>query len=677
MRVLKNYFLIITLAILLLPIFLLTQKSELHSAQAFGAMELSYAECIDFHGNTVSYDLENTDYARGITLYYEVYSPWYIIEEFNKAGRLIASTTAIETIDNTAEYQVINDGELIVYCYAADEYGNKLESVDTQIKSDNSTPQQATINQMTQWQRHDVDYRVNISFGQDNGNSGVKKADISVIYDDEDTNSWTIESPIVNDSFSINKACDIVVTVYDNAGNSITTSTRFDKFDSIKPTPPVFNKTSNVEVGENTNGYAASYDVTISYGEDEHSGIKQGSMVYVINGEQFNYNGGFVVNQQKNYYLSAYYQDNAGNSSEEAILEIKNIDRIEPSISDIVLSVNLMNENPYRITLTCIDTYSGLNRIEAEGISTTFINRIYNVYDGEFKYLDKGQIKITAYDNVGNFSSTALIVHHFGILDIEDIAVECNNKFLLLNQEEYSEKGWDKIIDLYSDLNIMLMAQETTFAEIESIASEINSAIIGDTQYTYKIINVPNHLNAQISYKIVSDDIINLKKGQRVTMVLDESGYEQNLIQEYSDEFKNKVDFESFFIAPFKLSFLNEGEEIEYDFSSGAEITMQVPRGYEARYFAVVDMQTNELLDIEVINNQITFKINGGGLYTLIIEGKQILPEIVDSISGIKIFGKTISWLAFGLTLVGVILFLALSIILLTLKNKKPTSDKE
>ena len=90
--------------------------------------------------------------------------------------------------------------------------------------------------------------------GEDNGNSGIRKADIAIMYEDQ-TVIRSINTSITNDSFRINDECHIVITVYDNAGNSLLKSYAFNKSDSTPPTAPEIRLVPNVQPDESTKGY--------------------------------------------------------------------------------------------------------------------------------------------------------------------------------------------------------------------------------------------------------------------------------------------------------------------------------------------------------------------------------------------------------------------------------------
>ena len=309
---------------------------------------------------------------------------------------------------------------------------------------------------MTEWVRYENGFLVQISLNQDNGSAGIYKADIKIIYDDQNEETRTILSPNTNDAFLIDRECTVVIAVYDYVGNSIEKSYRFDLFDSMPPPVPVFILTPNIEPDENTNGYVRNYFVTIDYGEDDKSGILLSSRKYTINGVLFDYEGGFYLSEQKKYTLTAYCQDNAQNPSEKAEINIENIDTIEPIVNDMTLHIDLTKSSPYTIRINCADSMSGIGKIEAVGIGDEFKPNLYNWYEYHFDILDVSSIVIKVYDNVGNVTQTNLLAPNYSNFNIIDLARDYNELFLTLNQDDYSQAAWLSVLNLYDALSIML-----------------------------------------------------------------------------------------------------------------------------------------------------------------------------------------------------------------------------
>lgn len=666
----KSAIIICLFLMLLLPAFVMGFSRQKEAAYAFDIVNFFQAECLDFDGNIVAYDTENPVYARGIEVTFDVSSEYFVIIVV-KNGEEISRSEPTQTQSGKARYSLTINGELIIKCYASDSLG-ALQPVyaEVTVRSDNAAPQEASVSQMTEWTRHQNGFLVQVVLSADNGNSGVKKAEIAVD-DGEEVITRVIESPILNDSFSIYKPSDVHITVYDYAGNYFTKQYLFDKFDSTPPTPAEFVFTPNIEPGEATKGYVRDYFVTINYGTDSESGIKPNSMRYSLNGQLYTYEGGFYVSEQRINILSAYYFDNAGNASAVVSASVDNIDRMVPYVSDIELDIDLTKEKPYTLSMVCVDSNSGIDRVQVSGENYTFVLGMHNVYSASFDELDRALLQINVYDRVGNFYTSGLIVPHFDSLDLEDMAKEYNAIFLSLSQADYNGDAWQNILELYRDLNISFMSPATTLSDFDGLTREIDKAVLGATELKYIIASVPPGLNLNISYEINTADFPNLKKGDQITLVVDKIDKDGTELDAMLFRAVNAGGFDTAFANPFMLKFIYNGMEVEYDFANGAEVTLPVPAGYEERLFAVINLDTQEKLAAEVINNKISFTYKKAGRYALVTEGAQ--KSNIDPLpSGVRVFGKTIDWGAFFGTLAGVVALTAGLIALLTLRYKKP-----
>lgn len=666
----KSAILICLFLMLLLPAFVMSFSQDKEAAYAFDIVNFSQAECLDFDGNIVAYDTENPAYARAIQLTFDVSSEYFVIIVV-KNGEEISRSAPTETQSGKARYSVTINGELIIKCYASDSLG-ALQPLfaEVTVRSDNAAPQEASVSQMTDWTRHENGFLVQVVLSADNGNSGVKKAVIAVD-DGEEVITRVIESPILNDSFFVYKPSAVHITVYDYAGNYFTKQYSFDKFDSTPPTAAQFVFTPNVEVSEATNGYARDYFVTINYGTDGESGIKQGSMRYTVNGQLYIYEGGFYISEQRMNILSAYYQDNSGNTSPLVSAEINNLDRIAPDVSGIALDIDLTKEKPYTLSMVCVDSHSGIDRVQVVGENYTFVRGMHNVYSASFDELDRSLLPISVYDRVGNFYASNLIVPHFDSLDLEDMAEEYNTKFLSLIEADYNADAWRNILKLYGDLNIYFKSSKTTLSDFDALIKKIDIAILGATQFKYIISSVPAGLSLNISYEINPDDFPNLKKGDEITLVIDKIDKDGSELDSMLFRAINAGGFDTAFANPFMMKFVYNGMDVEYDFLNGAQVTIPVPAGYEERLFAVINLDTQEKMTSEIINNTVIFTYKKSGRYALVTEGAP-KTDIEQRTSGVKVFGKTIGWGAFIGTLAGVVALTAGLIALLTLRYKKP-----
>lgn len=394
-------------------------------------------------------------------------------------------------------------------------------------------------------------------------------------------------------------------------------------------------------------------------------------MRYTLNGELYVYEGGFSLTEQRTHTLSAYYQDNAGNTSPVISDFVDNIDRMPPDVSDIALDIDLMKEKPYTLSMTCVDSHSGIDRVQVSNENHTFILGMHNVYSASFDDLDKALLQINVYDKVGNFYASNLIVPHFGVLDLEDMAEEYNAKFLSLKQTDYNEGAWQNILQMYRDLNVYFESSETTLSEFGVLTKAIDKAILGDTQFKYVISSIPPGLNLRIDFEINPADFPNLKKGDEISLVIDKIDKRGVELDSLLFRAVNASGFDTAFANPFMLKFAYNGMDVEYDFTQGAKVTIPVHVGYEERLFAIINLDTQEKLAIDVINNTVSFTFKKAGRYALVTEGAQ-KTDIAQRPSGIRVFGKIISRGAFFGTLAGVVALTAGLIALLTIRYKQP-----
>lgn len=662
---------IFLMALFLLFAFVLYINPLNHTAYADSfQVTYLYAECVDFDGEIVEYDGQY--YARGISVYFEVMAPYYTIVTYNSLGEEIYSTNPLEPdANNIAKYDVTRSGALTIRCYATDSQGVIQEVYDEiQIRSDNLSPQEPTVSQMTEWVRYENGFLVQISLNQDNGSAGIYKADIKIIYDDQNEETRTILSPNTNDAFLIDRECTVVIAVYDYVGNSIEKSYRFDLFDSMPPPVPVFILTPNIEPDENTNGYVRNYFVTIDYGEDDKSGILLSSRKYTINGVLFDYEGGFYLSEQKKYTLTAYCQDNAQNPSEKAEINIENIDTIEPIVNDMTLHIDLTKSSPYTIRINCADSMSGIEKIEAVGIGDEFKPNLYNWYEYHFDILDVSSIVIKVYDNVGNVTQTNLLAPNYSNFNIIDLARDYNELFLTLNQDDYSQAAWLSVLNLYDALSIMLMAKDTSMSDFDYIKDQIDKAVSQGLEFKYVIRTVPEGIRTAIEYQMSESHLPNYKRGDTVTLFLDESSPQLAVRSNHKDIARRLANFDKCMAFPFMLSFAYNGEIIDYEFDAPVTIAIPVPYGYEARYFEIIDLENEVILESETINNQVIFEIDKGGVFAFIIEGEEISLEPPKP-RGVKVFGRYVSLGAFIGIIVGVTVLAVGLIVMVTKRYRK------
>lgn len=647
------------------------------TAYAAGSAVLESATCLDYDKNTVTYDVSQPKYARNITLTYSTPAQYYSVQVSNVfTGALLENFNgSMPAGQSSFSFTVKSSGYLKVSVYSCDDNWNIIvaSKTETYIRSDNLAPSAPSINEMTSWVRHFSGFLTKVTVGTDE-HSGVKEAVIivkNIITKAEETIKLTEMGTGLTTAFTLNEKTEVTVFTYDNAGNVAENKYVYDKFDSDKPSVPVIVCTPSPAFGEDTNNFTREYNVTLEYGTDSASGVNYGSMKYLVNGELYNYNGGFVLDKAIKYTITAYYTDNAGNVSDSASVTVENIDRFEPFISFTEFKVDLTKEKPYTVTINCVDLHSGIKSVSMEGITGQFVYQAGGFYQAGFTDLDSGSIKITVTDKVGNFISTFIPVYHFSDLYLSPKISAYHEKYINLNVSLYSDEALEKISKLYGELNILLMAESSSKEDFNAVFSKIDAAVEGKTVTSFKIDSVPAGLNVNISYILPDGALNNAKKGDSFTLWI--GAVPAEALSGYISAASAASGFSESVVRPFLLRFTHNGENIAYALNAPVVLTVPVPSGYEARYIKAVNLTDNSVIPAEVINNTVTFPVSTAGAYALVFDGKEISgnTDEEEKPKGIKVFGKYISVGAFCGSLAGAVVLLGGGVALILVLQKK------
>lgn len=638
-------------------------------AYAFSSIELTNITYTAANGEINTYPTDGTIlYAKNVKLHYQIASPQYVVQEFaNSSGEFLRGTSIINTDSGgTAEYTVVGSGEIRVVIQGYNDGQPWTEPLHTVVYSDNTPPDTAVLNDMTEWQMHSAGFIVSGSVTGSDLHSGISKVLIVAEYDDGDMVTTELnEATGLFHSFTIYEQCEVTAVVYDNAGNYSSVKKSYDKFDSTPPTAPTINAVPNVDF-ETGSGYAREYTVTLSYGTDGQSGVMEASMAYILNGEVKSYNGGFLLDKGMAYEIKAYYSDKAGNLSPAATLRITNIDRIDPYIEQAVLTIDIRNEKPFTIRLKSGDGLSGLKSIRIEGINAQFTAEPYNFYTMELATLDVGTLRITSTDKVGNFTTAVIPVYHFDNVFFEERIMNLNATILDLNEADYNETAWEALNQALVNLNIMLMSGSTSTWEFNTALTEIDKLIAGSLNKTYVIMEAPDGISLNIKYSMDETQLAQRKKGDTFSLAIDKLA--QDEIGAKKEKAKNLSGFSKGEACPFVLGFMLNGNPFTQTLESGVDLSMAVPQEHRLRYVKVIDLETEEVIPSEVINNYIQFNVKKPGKYAIVYDEGLVSvkqPKLI------KVFGKNISLAAFLGSLGGAVGAMAISIIILTTVRKK------
>lgn len=647
-------------------------------AQAAEVNTFFSATCTDFNGNSIEYDMSSKPYARDIILTFDVPYDYYFIQlkRFG-ASDLYIQSAVFSTVGGKAVYAVTASGYFSVFCYGCDANGNMVEeSVATvDIKSDVSAPDNATVSQMTEWvsmvgeetgTESQKGFLVNITVNGDDY-SGVREARITTVYPDRETSlTLNAENGFVS-SFKVRENCRVIVDIYDRAGNCNTKFYEYNKFDNDAPTAPQIICTPTPAVGADTNGYTRSCTVMLSYGTDALSGTKSGSMKYTLNGTLLPYEGSFVCDTSIRYTITAYYFDNAGNQSPVSSAEITNIDDVEPTVHSIRLKVDLTQQVPYALTVSCSDTLSGIKSVIVDGLRITATKKLYNDYEAIFSVLDRGSLSVTVTDLVGNYTTSHISTYHFDTIALEEKAVSYHSRFLALDSTLYNADAWDVLLSKYTALNILYMAENSSIADFNNAFAAIDTAIAGKVVGSYSVESAPETVSANITYTFDENDLFEKKLGDTVRLRL--AAIPAESLSDYTSKARALSSFGTSMACPFALKLYHNDTLISEPLTKGFTVSMAVPAGYEARRFAVVDIDGNTLIESETINNVVTFNVKKSGGFALLIEGEPNgTATSGEKIKGVNVFGKTISIGALvgciggavGVIVIGVVLVITL-----------------
>lgn len=676
---LRNFFAVCILAFAFICFFTFISLSHgVDSAHADSySLAFDSAQCLNSDGETVAYDASQPLYARNITLFYTVNAPNYRVQVMNaNSGSLIEGDIVYATDDSgKGSYTVQSSGYLRVVVYACNMSGQVIESVKDErvIRSDNIGPEKATITEMNRWVRHEQGFFVNVAAGFDTHSGTVSLVIIKETLSDGQTERTELSlSTGLTTAFTLYEETKIYLIAIDAAGNASAEDIHvYDMFDSDRPSPPVISSVGSPIATDYTNGYTRSHLVTLSVGADALSGVDESSLVYRVDGGTLQtYDGPFVLNDSN--MINAYYYDNAGNASDATELKLSKVDSVDPTIVKAEFTVDLKKEIPYSLTVNCTDAQSGISDVSVTAINTTFVRVYEGSYKAEFSTHDKGSIQIIVNDRVGNFATSLIETSHFSDVFLEPKIITYHEKYLALDSSEYGTAAWAEIVRLYDVLNVLLMAPTSEKSEIDSAMASIDNAIKGEYVFVYRIgESMPEGLSAGLVYSLPPSALASMKKGDSFTLELGSVAVDS--LTQYQQSAKAASGFSECLPRPFSLSFYHNGESFTGVFSLPLTVSMAVPTGYEGRDIKIISLADNSVLSTEIINNTVTFSVNGEGDFAMVIQGgvKSSTTGEGDKKEGIKVFGKEISKGAFGGILGGVLGALAISIAVIIIVHKK------
>lgn len=617
--------------------------------------------------NTVEYENENV-YGRNITIKYQLSGVSYLKFDTKIGNEEIITGVLVPTNGATTySYKVDKNGIVNVFCYAYNDLQEEIGLINSTVKSDITAPDNfAKVNTMDKYIGN-ILYDVTINWDNFSDElSGKGKVFYNFIYaSDEITDIGLSEVDISNvnaTTFSISNNGTLTIFHFDNASNSLIKQYNFDKFDFAPPPVPVITITPNVDTAF-TDGYAREYFVTIDYALDALSGNAE-IQKYSVNNKNYDYHQGFTLSGAINYSIKAYSMDNVGNASETTVATISSssFDDFAPLIINKVLMIDLTKPIIASLSIDITDTQSGVATAAIDSLSINFVKGYGDTYKAEFNPNKLSSIVIKVTDKVGNTTFEHLIINYFDIEKLSDKIISYNTKYLEFDKSLYNEQLLNQIDKEYGVFNTMLISASTQEGQIYSEMDKIDALFEGRSEHTYTVASVPLYLSTMIRYKVTESDFENYKKGDSVNLVF--SSEVSN-----DDNYKKISGYKSYFADLFSLRILYKGNEVE-QLDNGLEITMNLPNGDYERNFTLYNMNTKEIVDTTIVNNQIVFNCKEGASYALIISGKNEIA-LANATKYIKLFGKKLDYGTFFGVVFGVIGATALIIVVIIVLKKK------
>lgn len=607
-------------------------------------------------------------YGRNITINYNLYQVSFlkfdtqILGEEKIAGEFINT----ENLEDFA-YKVDVNGTVTVDCYAYDIDKVQIDEHTITVKNDNTAPDSyASVNAMESYVGNVtfdviIDWREfsdalsgkgQVFFTFDYLNNTLGDTNISEV-DVENTDTTTL--PIYDNG-------TLKIFHFDKAGNCFIKEYVFDKFDLVAPPIPRINITPNVNTAL-TSGYAKEYLVTIEYFEDGQSGNKP-LQYYVLNDAIKEYHGSFILKYASNYTIKAFCTDNANNNSEsdEKNISWSSFDVYAPIVLNKELKIDLTSNVIASLEIEVSDKESGIANVYLETLSKDFVKGVGENFKVAFNPYSMSGLVFVIYDKVGNTSVEHYVMDYFDNEKLCDKIISYNTKYLELNRALYNDAILAQIETEYGILSTMLMANNSQEGNFYAVMDRIDKLIEGRSELTYEIGSVPIVISTVITYKITESDFDNYKKGDSVKLVLNSATNSEVDYVKLSGYKKGFADY-------FSLSVFYKESEVQ-ELTNGLEITMNLPIGYYERQFTIINMDTKEVVETTIINNQIVFNCKKSASFALIISGNREIT-LTNEIKYINLFGKKLDYGTFFGVVFGVIGGAALIIGVIVILRKK------
>ena len=481
---------------------------------------------------------------------------------------------------------------------------------------------------MTGWRHSGQEYVVSIDWSVfSDSNSGLYGFCYFLRYDngmDTEVTSLLFKNADTS-AVTVTGKGTLWLVAIDTAGNALEVSYRMEKFDDVKPPVPQYAITPEISDGK----YAGEYEISVTFSDDNAggSGLAQ-TQHYRINGESRAFEASLptpesiILNRAADYHIVLYAVDNAGNVSDERVIDVpfSAFDVTPPNIADIIVSFDLSNADGIcSITADVTDSgESGVKNVYLEGKNVTLRPSALSTSSKRIAYFDcfgyGPTVTLTAEDEIGRSSSVTLMFPYFTDVDINEGIKRVVALFRATNKDAYTDTMWSSLQEGSTKICNLLRLENASKTEIMTAISSLSAMFEEKIKTSYTILSVPDFVSTGVTFTVAESDMAGYKYGTTVSMEMAKG-------QKQSTDYVSRVGFNSGFTDFFDLAVKLDGEELETPFTTGLSVSMTMPNGYFDRKVALFDVATGEKVNTEQANNTLVFTVKASSQYALVIEG--------------------------------------------------------
>lgn len=342
------------------------------------------------------------------------------------------------------------------------------------------------------------------------------------------------------------------VAVYDKAGNYTIKTTSAMLFDNTKPlngNAYIENNGEKVSLKDNT--WAKSFIISISEGEDDHSGFDR--IMYKIEGlvdEYSLYEEPLEISNEGKFVLYFKAIDKAGNESSEKRIEF-GIDLTSPEITSIDYDNSVFSNTTKTIKVNAIDSGSGIEEVRygknKENLILASLDNGYYVFDVS----ENGSYIIVVTDKVGNSVDDTITISSIDkVKPSADINISNNGEWQLssgawANVSAYDNGGsnsarsgiayirycWSSM-----DYNISVDTFQNACANYTEIKIDDESNESGNQNEIFADLQIPDESGKYYIYLIVADKAGNIDIAEKQVIKIDNTNPATPSVKVYANE---------------------------------------------------------------------------------------------------------------------------------------------